>query len=183
MRPPWADSDSAWDRITLGGIRFGGLAEVSGDALKRRVTRHRASGSNGARLTDRGLDAVEVTITLTAWTDEHAAELDRLRDVLVPRTRPTRGRAAVAVDHPALAWAGITQVYATEVSLPRADGGRLVVTVKATEYREPSGASVTRRPRPATQDAPLAEGVQQLYSANPIPAPSASGAASPPVSR
>lgn len=184
MRPPWADSDSAWDRITLGGIAFGGLAEVDGDALKRRITRHRASGSNGSRLTDRGLDTVEVTIRLIAWTDEHAEELDRLRDILVPRTRPTRGRVAVAVSHPALAWAGITQLYASEVSLPKPDGGRLVVTVKAHEYKEPPAraASATRRPSPASQDAQVAPGVQALYSANPIPAPSASGAASPPAS-
>lgn len=181
MRPPWADSDSPWDRIAFGTLAFGGVCEVDGDALKRKVTRHRASGSNGARITDRGLDTVEVTIKLIAWTDEHAAQLDAIRDLLIPRTRPTRGRSAVAVTHPALAWAGITQIYATEVSLPKVDGSRLVVTVKATEYKEPAPGNATRRARPATQDAQVASGVQALYSANPIPAPSASGAASPPA--
>jgi hypothetical protein len=72
MRPPWADSDSPWDRISFGTLAFGGLVEVDGDALKRKVSRHRASGANGARITDRGLDTVEVTIKLIAWTDEHA---------------------------------------------------------------------------------------------------------------
>jgi hypothetical protein len=62
MRPPWADSDSPWDRISFGTLAFGGLVEVDGDALKRKVSRHRASGANGARITDRGLDTVEVTI-------------------------------------------------------------------------------------------------------------------------
>jgi hypothetical protein len=183
MRPPWADSDSPWDRISFGTLAFGGLVEVDGDALKRKVTRHRASGSNGARITDRGLDTVEVTIKLIAWTEEHATQLDAIRDLLIPRTRPTRGRSAVAVTHPALAWAGITQIYATEVSLPKVDGSRLTVTIKATEYKEPAAgaASSTRRARPATQDAQVCPGVQALYSANPIPAPSASGAASPPA--
>ena len=57
------------------------------------------------------------------------------------------------------------------------------MTIKATEYKEPAAgaASATRRARPATQDAQVAPGVQALYSANPIPAPSASGAASPPA--
>jgi len=183
MRPPWADSDSPWDRISFGTLAFGGVAEVDGDALKRRVSRHSASGSNGSRITDRGLDTVEVTIRLIAWTDEHAAQLGQIRDMLIPRSRPARARTAVAVTHPALAWAGITQVYVTELSLPKPDGGRLVVTIKATEYREPApGArSTTQRARPATQDAQVAPGVQALYSANPIPAPSASGAASPPA--
>lgn len=183
MRPPWADSDSPWDRIAFGTLAFGGVCEVDGDALKRKVTRHRASGSNGARITDRGLDTVEVTIKLIAWTDEHATQLDQIRDLLIPRTRPARARTAVAVTHPALAWAAITQVYVTEISLPKPDGGRLVVTIKATEYREPApgAANATRRARPATQDAQVASGVQALYSANPIPAPSASGAASPPA--
>jgi hypothetical protein len=62
MRPPWADSDSPWDRISFGTLAFGGLVEVDGDALKRKVSRHRASGANGSRITDRGLDTVEVTI-------------------------------------------------------------------------------------------------------------------------
>ena len=79
MRPPWADSDSPWDRIAFGTLAFGGVCEVDGDALKRKVTRHRASGSNGSRITDRGLDTVEVTIRLIAWTDEHATQLAKAR--------------------------------------------------------------------------------------------------------
>ena len=69
------------------------------------------------------------------------------------------------------------------MSMPEFENGRLVTTIKASQYREPDprAANATRRVRPATQDAQVAPGVQALYSANPIPAPSASGAASPPA--
>jgi len=182
MRPPWADSDSPWDRISFGTLAFGGIVEIRGDGIKLKTSRHRASGSNGARATNRGFDNADFTIKLIAWEDEHVAQFSAIRDLLFPTGR-TAGTNAQPVTNPALAFARITQILAKEMSMPEFENGRLVTTIKASQYREPDprAANATRRVRPATQDAQVAPGVQALYSANPIPAPSASGAASPPA--
>jgi hypothetical protein len=181
VRPPWADDASPWDRIELAGVAFKGTVEVTGAALKRRIATHRSGGTNGERITDRGLEAVELTIELTAYEAEHVDQLDTIRDRLIPRTSPARGqRAAVSVQHPALAWAGIAQVYPVEVGLPKLDGQTLKVTIKVREYREPSAAAAVRRPAPAVQNAQVAAGVAETFSRTPIPAPSASGATNPP---
>lgn len=180
-------SQGAWDQIQIGGVVFGGLAAVSGDAFRRKVDARRAAGQDGARIVDQGYDLVDLTITLTAWEPEHADQLQRLVALLAPRGARGRG-LAVDVHHPALAFAGISRIYVTGASLPTPSGGTLTWTIKATEFRDPPPArqrrSVTRGASAASQTtAPndLDPRLQQVISQNPIPAPSQSGAAAAPA--
>jgi hypothetical protein len=178
---------TAWDEITLGGVHFGGLAAVSGDAFKRKIDARRAAGQDGARIVDRGYDLVDLTITLTAWEPEHAAQLQRLVALLAPRG--TRGRGlAVEVQHPALAFAGISRIYVTGASLPSPSGGTLTWTIKASEFRDPpparQGRAATRTAQAAPQTSTATDldpRLQQVIAQNPIPAPSQAGAAAPPA--
>lgn len=174
----------AWDQITLGGIRFSGLASVSGDAFKKRTDRRHAAGSDGARIVDRGFDLVDLTVTLVAWTAAQGEELLSVYRLVAPRSGATTQRRALDVEYPSLAFAGITQVYVTSATLPAPDGGKLTVTLKCTEYHEPprTPRDVTTQARPAPQtqgQSDLDPRFEQTLRANPIPAPSASGASAP----
>lgn len=177
---------ASWDQITLGGVAFGGLAAVSGDAFKRKIDARRAPGSDGARLVDKGYDLVDLTITLTAWEPEHALQIQRLVQLLAPRGQRGRG-LAVNVSHPALAFAGITRVYVQSASIPSPNNGMLTWTIKCSEYRDPPPARARRNVTQTAAPAPqgnvandLDPRLSQIFSANPIPAPSQSGAAAAP---
>ncbi len=179
---PHESGGDAWDTITLGGVRFLGVATISGDAFKKRADRRHAAGSDGARITDRGFDLVDLTVTLVAWTPEQGEQLRSIYLLAAPRSGPTTQRRALDVEHPALAWTGITQLYVTGGTLPEADDGKLKCTLKCTEYREPPPRNTTTRPRPAPQtqtQSDLDPRFEQTLRANPIPPPSTSGAAAP----
>ena len=51
---------------------------------KRKASRHSGERWPTARITGPGPDTVEVTIKPIAWTDEHAHQLDAIRDMLSP---------------------------------------------------------------------------------------------------
>ena len=46
---PHEPGGDAWDTLTLGGVRFDGVAVVSGDAFKKKIDKRRAAGADGAR--------------------------------------------------------------------------------------------------------------------------------------
>ena len=177
---PHETGGEAWDRLTLGGVRFDGLATVSGDAFKKKVDRRRAAGSDGARLVDKGFDLVDLTITLTAWLPEHAQQIESLQHLVASRGG-TRGRA-LDIAYPSLLFAGITQVYVTGATLPVPQDGKIVWTIRATEYRDPGPVNRTRRAQPAAQvsdRSDLDPRIADAFRNNPIPRPSSSGASAP----
>ena len=179
---PYELGGTAWDTITLGGLTFTGLVEVSGDGFKKKLDRRRSAGADGARIVDKGFDLVDITFTLTAWEPEHAQQLERLIGLVAPRGGNLTRRRALDVVYPSLAALGITQVYATSGDLPKPDEGKLVWTLKLTEYREPLARSTTTAPRPQPQsaDVPIDRDINGAFDRNPLPtAPSASGASSP----
>ena len=181
-RPHEAGGAESWDRLTLGGQAFTGLATVTGDAFKKKIDKRRAAGSDGARIVDKGFDLVELTLTLVGWLPEHAAQIESLLALIAPRGG-ARGRGrALDVTYASLAAAGITQVYVTGATLPVADDGKVTWTIRATEYRDPGPTNRTRRAVPAAQTSDRADIDPQIAAAfrnNPIPRPSASGAAAP----
>ena len=180
--PHEAGGAEAWDRLTLGGQVFTGLATVTGDAFKKKIDKRRAAGSDGARIVDKGFDLVELTMTLVGWLPEHAVQNESLLALIAPRGG-ARGRGrALDVSYASLAAAGITQVYVTGATLPVADEGKVTWTIRATEYRDPGPTNRTRRAVPAAQTSDRADIDPQIAAAfrnNPIPRPSASGAAAP----
>ena len=180
--PHEAGGAEAWDRLTLGGQVFTGLATVTGDAFKKKIDKRKAAGSDGARIVDKGFDLVDLTLTLVGWLPEHAVQIESLLALIAPRGG-ARGRGrALDVSYASLAAAGITQVYVTGATLPVADEGKVTWTIRATEYRDPGPTNRTRRAVPAAQTSDRADIDPQIAAAfrnNPIPRPSASGAAAP----
>lgn len=179
---PHEAGGEAWDTLTLGGVRFGGVCVVSGDAFKKKIDKRRAAGADGARIVDKGFDLVEITLTLTAWLPEHVEQIESLALLVAPRGGPTSRRRALDVAYPSLAFAGITQVYVTGATLPVADDGKVTWTIRATEYREPPPRNTTTRATPPAQTSDRADidpEIAATFRNNPIPTPSASGAASP----
>lgn len=152
MIPSPFDAPDAWDTLDLGGVVFTGAFKFSGTALKRKLDRRHAPGRDGARVRDKGYDIAELTLTLRCVEPEHWGELEALVALLFPRSADPAGRNAHNCNHPALALAGITRVYATEMDVPDPDEkGSVSVTIKLVEYRDEAQQrrNVSRTPRAA----------------------------------
>ena len=180
--------DASWDRITLAGLAFSGLAQVDKAERSRKVDKPSAPGADGVRLRIKGREVAEPEITLVGWTDEHLAEMRRIADAVHPLGRGERHNA-VAVEHPRLAFHGITKLFVTKVSGPEVgDDRRVTLTLKTIEWRPPAGGNATRRPTAPSRPVPLAyTGLDSApvasYATSPAPRASASTpAASVPAS-
>jgi hypothetical protein len=172
---------SAWDTIRIGGVTYTGVVKVSGDGLKKKIDKRKAAGADGARIVDKGFDLADFTIRLEGWLPEHGPMLERIMRMACPRGPSVGAHARVSqpIEYPSLAACDITEVYFTRVPLPEPEDGRLVVTLHATEFREPPPRNATRRPRPAAPINDLDPQIAAAFRNNPIPRPSASGAAAP----
>ncbi len=178
---PHEAGGEAWDRIRIGGIVFTGGIKVTGDGLKKKIDKKKAAGADGARIVDKGFDLVDFTIELTGWLPEHATQMATLMRLACPRG-PSVGehdRVSQPIEYPSLAACDITEVYFVKVGLPQPQDGTIVLTLHATEFREPTRRNVTARPRPAAQINDLDPEIAATFRNNPIPTPSSSGAAGP----
>ncbi len=144
---------TAWDRLVIGGVEFRGAFEFSGDALKRKLDHRHSASRDGARIRDRGYDLAKIKLSLRCYENEHFADLEALVRLLFPRDADATRRAAYACAHPALAIAGITEVYAEGMDVPRMveERGRVWgATIDLVEYRPEAqrrvGRTVQRRP-------------------------------------
>lgn len=148
---PFTDA-ATWDTLTIGGVSFRGTFEFSGEVLKRRLDTRHAAGRDGARIRDKGYALAELTLTLRAWEPEHWDDLTALVALLFPRgTDPTR-RNAHSCAHPALALAGISELYATSMDAPRqTEAGLWEVSIKLVEYRHEAQQSRNVSRTPAAQ--------------------------------
>lgn len=146
---PFTDPES-WDTLTIGGVSFGGAHKFDGALLKRKLDRRHAAGRDGAHIRDKGYDLAEITLTLTCYEASHWLDLQALIALLFPRGADASRRNAHACPHPALALAGITEVYATTMDAPQQSmegAGRWDVTLHLVEYRAASQRNVSHRPR------------------------------------
>ncbi len=151
MIPSPFDDPDAWDTLDIGGVVFTGTFKFSGTALKRKLDRRHAAGRDGARIRDKGYDVAQLGLALRCTEPEHWTELEALVALLFPRSRDATRRNAHTCDHPALALAGITKVYATEMDVADPDDkGAVNVSIKLVEYRdEAQSRNVSRTPRAA----------------------------------
>ena len=145
-------SSSAWDTLTIGGLSFSGGFELSGDVLVRKLDRRHSAGRDGARVRDRGYDLAKIRLTLRCWEREHFDELEAIVRLLFPRSADTTRRAAYSLPHPALALAGIAEVYAERMSTLTQSSPTLWTTdIDLVEYRaeaQQRSRSRTVRQRP-----------------------------------
>ena len=144
---PFGEDGAAWDVIVLAGVRFKGLVKVTGTPWKKKHHHRRARGRNGARTTAAGWDLGEWTISLTAIEDDDIAALG---EVIAACTLQgaDQDAAALPVEHPAFAVAGVTQVLLEEADVPEVDPhGEVTWEAKVVEHRPPPPREVTATPR------------------------------------
>lgn len=180
------DAPDAWDTLAIGGLPFTGAFEFGGDLLTRKLDRRHSAGRDGARIRDRGYDLAEITLTLRLWESKHFEELDALVRLLFPRGADPTRRAAYSCPHPALALAGITEVYAKKMGALSQSSPTLWTTeIALVEYRaeaqQVAGRSRTRavQQRPDLgANATAFTGTEAVPPAAATP-PSTAGAADP----
>lgn len=154
---PWGEGGDAWDRIRIAGVLFEGKVEVEGTPWKKKHDTRRRRGHNGARRVATGWDLGEWTITLFAFDDATDAQLAELVDAVTGGAPATQDSSCLAIEHPAIAVNGVTQVTLEEADTPTPSGpGALLVwKIKVKEYRAPE--PITPRvaaPAAQTADAP-----------------------------
>lgn len=166
---PFTDPD-AWDTLTIGGVTFTGQHEWSGDVLKRKLDHRHAPGRDGARVRDKGYDLAELELSLKCTEAQHWADLTALVALLFPRSTDTTRRAAHACDHPALAVAGITEVYAVSMASPYQSSPTVwETTIKLVEYRADAQRNTSHRPRAVPDIGGNATAFNGLEAAPPAP--------------
>jgi hypothetical protein len=181
---PGAPGGDAWDELTIAGVRFLGVVEVTGAKRSVRVDERNRRGANGATVSIHGRELAKPKLTLKAWDEAGVAQLEAIAERVFPVARTARHNA-VEVLHPALAFHGITQVLVTEVDGPEVDDTNLAtLSLSCHEYRPPPAraASATRTPAAADAATPddIDSRIARVNSANPIPTPPSQGAATRP---
>jgi len=155
----WANDPEAWDLLVLAGETMPGVWNVS-YTLKRDLDIKKSKGTNGARLTDHGYEATEITLT-GRMTEQ--AEWEQLQ-AMVPKlhpNRPTDPRAPVTIAHPATDFARIGQIYIAQVGSPELDNG--ILTVRIT------GFEAVPKPSPVPKTKQAAESLQYIGRAHEQP--------------
>jgi hypothetical protein len=148
---PFGEDGGAWDSLVFGGVRFEGIVTITGTPWKKKHDHRRARGRNGARSVATGWDLGEWSLSLVAIEDKDIDALGELIDA-VTRRDAQQDAAALAIEHPAIAVAGVTQVLLEEADTPEVDPkGKVTWTCKVREYRPPAARDVTRTPAPADQ--------------------------------
>ena len=182
--PSPIDDPESWDTLVIGGLPFTGSFEFTGDVLTRKLDRRHSAGRDGARIRDKGYDLAEITLKLSLWEPAHFAELEALVRLLFPRGADTTRRAAYACAHPALALAGITEVYAKKMGALSQGSPTLWTTeIALVEYRAEAQAARSRS-RTVQQRPDLGANATAFTGTEPAPPaaatpPSAAGAADP----
>jgi len=124
-----------WDTIYLAGVRWPGIASVSGKGISRRIDVKRSKGSDGARLKDEGNDPGEFSISIMIYNQGDWIELQRLLPSVSPR-RPGGPRSPIGVIYPSLQVLGITACYIKGVPVFSLDKGtqQLTVSLECIEW-------------------------------------------------
>lgn len=149
---PWPfDAPDLWDSLTLAGVGFLGIVEVSGDPIGVELDIAKPSGRDGGTIRDKGTKLAKVKLTLSMWDAETWASWDAMLPVIDPRRQVGR-RTPVDVDHPALAQRGIGRVYVEAIGLPKIKDGTVTVEVNCIEFRPPSPRTTSRTARRAAPD-------------------------------
>ena len=134
---PWDENPELWDRLSVAGREFSGLATVDVDRSNKWQTKA-AKGSHGAERTFGGVELAKVRIEYRVWTSEQYAEL--LNDLLpILEPDPTRGkRDAIAIGHAVATARKLTSITVDGIAGPkRAEPGIFALYIDATEQRPP----------------------------------------------
>lgn len=141
-----------WDAPRIAGVAWTGGLKIGGDLLKRKLDTRHSAGRDGARIRDRGYDLAEIDLTFSLYASEHFDQLSQIVSALFPRSTDTTRRVAWPVVHPALAFAGITELYGKVLGALEGPDEKMVWTIQIScvQYRPEAQRSTAHRPRAAT---------------------------------
>lgn len=132
---------SAWDIFKVAGKALPGVASVEGEK-RYKIDKREAPGTDGATLTNLGLDTTEVTVRVRMWTaDQFTRWCDNVVPLLQPGKPGTKPKA-LRVFHPALAAAGISSLYPMSVGLPVVRSEIAEVVIKFVQFLPPNKSGV-----------------------------------------
>lgn len=135
-----------WDDLWLGGVKFPGIARVTGSGIQRKLDVQRKKGAAGAKLKDEGDDPGTGTIELRMWTTAQFEEYQRLLPDINPRKRGGT-KFVLDVFHPVLNLANINRIYMK--GLPLVDHDKRMGTITARmEFLEWFPEPVPQKPPP-----------------------------------
>lgn len=175
-----------WDAPRIAGVTWTGGLKIGGDLLKRKLDTRHSAGRDGARIRDRGYDLAEIDLTFTLYESAHFEQLSQIVSSLFPRSADTSRRVAWPIVHPALAFAGVTEIYGK--TLGALDGPdeqmRWTIQISCVEYRAAAQRSAAHRPRAAAAAPDLganATAFDRVTERAPPAAPSATPATTAPT--
>jgi hypothetical protein len=158
---PWTNAD-AWDVVIVAGVAYGdelpGYAVVSGAGIPNKLDIRNGQGQTGATVAFTGGEVSEFKITCHLIDDPDADNFDEFRQVLV------RGKA-LPIEHPALAYLGITQMMVKKEGQLEEDGdtGRMKAVIDCVQYLKPTPALIVPKAAFVTNlAAPQTAAEQQL---------------------
>jgi len=131
--PSWIDDADAWDRVGLADFYLPGICTVSGLEIARDIDVKKTKGSDGATMTDNGIDPAAFSITMHMTAEEWPMWLAVLPKVH-PR-RPGGAREPMAIRHPEPNALGITNIYVKTIKVsPPSPRGGYTVTLGVIEW-------------------------------------------------
>lgn len=158
-----------WDKLTLGGITFPGIAGVECSVgLDLEVAKYQTrlpAGTQPAQfqigLVDKGYAPGDVRAFIQVWTLDQWEDLKETLPKFSPRsgdkqgsalggtpnnpsakTANAKGRDAFDISHPATALLGISSVIVKKISLPMIMDQTLIVTMDMIQYFPQAGVRV-----------------------------------------
>lgn len=101
----WVEENSGWDKLTLGGITFPGLARVRGEVgVGISPNKYRTSEATQDRpaqfkltLTDQGVDAGTLSVELRIWEEDHWEDIKETLPKFIPRNGDFQGSEIVGI--------------------------------------------------------------------------------------
>jgi hypothetical protein len=140
-----------WDAPRIAGVSWTGGLKIGGDLLKRKLDTRHSAGRDGARIRDRGYDLAEIDLTFALYETAHFDQLSQIVSALFPQSTDTTRRVAWPIVHPALAFAGVTEIYAKTLGALEGpdEQMRWTITVSCVQYRPEAQRSTAHRPRAA----------------------------------
>jgi hypothetical protein len=108
---------AGWDRIKIAADVLPGMAEVTKGGLAFRIDEKLPVGANGSKPTYQGPKREEIEVTVTVWTDEQLAELDRIVRGIVDHVGEHPEEAALAFDAPQVRHLGVSLVVVKSIGI------------------------------------------------------------------
>lgn len=149
--PHWEEDDQAWDLLILGTNPMPGVWDIEDGNVKRILDIKKAPGRDGATIKDMGYENGALTLVGQLIGPDEWKKLQSIVSSL-RMTQKGKERTAVAISHPKALYLGISQVYITEIQVPRLDNGVMTCQIRVLEFIEKPKASTKKvKTTPSTE--------------------------------